>query len=394
MVRVEYMSLLEKKIKVLHVIDLSKMGGVEVMFMGFIEKIIKLDPKIEHEIFVLRISEERKELLSKLKVKTYLPKNNKFSVLWRLKISLLIWINKYDLVHGQSFSGNFWAAIGKIFQVKGFSLVCHEHGGSWAAEGFYKLASWYWAINSKLIICNSLASKTLIKKKIYQKAPCKVIYNGISLKNTKKTSKKFLKNFRILFVGRLEDIKGIKQLIFALKLLNKNNISFICNILGDGNLREWLEEYLKDNGLDKKVLLHGNVNNVGEFMGNSEVLIVPSLREPLGNVIIEAAHFNLPVIASKVDGIPEIVKNNHSGILIEPKITSTSHKLPRHVVGESGELISPSFIDPSELAAEILKLKNDQKLRNTLGLNANKSLKDFTIERYANDIRDAYLKIL
>jgi len=387
------MSLPARKIKILHVVDLSKTGGVEVMFMDFLSQILALEPDFEHEVFVLRVNQERKNILSRLGVKAYFPENNKYNLLRRLKIIKLMAVKKYDIVHGQNYSGNLWAAIGKFFQLRTVKLISHEHGGSWGAEGLLKIASQFWALNSSLIICNSNAAAKIIKGKIYKKANLRVIYNGVRRTNLKISIAKPKNDFKILFVGRLEEVKGLRELASALKILHDRDTQFICNILGDGELRAWLSRYIEDNDLCGKVTLHGIVSNVDQYMANSDVLVLPSLREPLGNVIIEAAHQNLPVIASEVDGITEIVRHHDTGVLLKPRFIRSLPKLPKQVVSAYGELVAPMAIDPNELALELIRLKNHPSECKALGLRAQELLKDYTVEHYTNAIREVYLTL-
>jgi glycosyltransferase involved in cell wall biosynthesis len=387
------MSLPEKKIKILHIVDLSKTGGVEVMFMDFLSRIIVLRPDFEHAVFALRINKAREKELLSLGVKVYSPKNNSYNLLRRLKVIRHIATEHYDIVHGQNYSGNLWAAIGTFFQTKPVNLISHEHGGSWGAEGVHKILSQFWARASTLIICNSKAAEQIIRQKIYKKANLKLIYNGVRRSDFTGYRDLTTQEFNILFVGRLEEVKGVRELVSALKILQDLDVQFRCNILGEGRMRKWLMEYLEQHDLFQKVILHGVVNNVDHFMDTSDILVLPSLREPLGNVIIEAAHRNLPVIASNVDGIKEIVVHNSTGILLSPKLACATRGLPKHVIGEFGELTLPMAIDPNELAEELIKLKNNPDLRKKYGLSANKLLKDFTIDCYTEQISQTYMEL-
>ncbi|MDA8958133.1 glycosyltransferase [Gammaproteobacteria bacterium] len=380
-----------KKIKVLHVVDLLKTGGVEVMFMQYISAVISLNPNVEHSVFALRITEQRKDDLSALGVKLYYPVNNKYHLFRRIKIRNLIARESFDIVHGQNSSGNLWGAIGVVFQKT--KLIAHEHGGAWGARGLHVLLSRIWASMASIIICNSLAAETIIRKKIYDKDKFKVIYNGVKIEAETTEKKTNGEHFKILFVGRLEEVKGIKELLEALKQLKQNNIQFQCNILGDGSRREWMSNYVERNGLNEFVSFKGLVSSVGDYMSSSDVLVLPSLREPLGNVIIEAANFKLPVIASNVDGIRELVQNNVSGILLNPTHPRFLKGLPKHVVGEFGKLVTPMAIDSNELVQALMFLKESPDVRRSFGAAAHALLRGFTIHAYARSISETYTQV-
>lgn len=129
-------------------------------------------------------------------------------------------------------------------------------------------------------------------------------------------SKKYL-----LFVGQLHEVKGILTLLDALLLLGaRGRLNFSTIIVGDGPLAAEVHAVVAGHKLlEQSVQLQGAVTPalVAEFMGASDLFCLPSIREGRPNVIIEALAVGLPVVASKVGGIPELV-GDHNGILIEP----------------------------------------------------------------------------
>ena len=158
-------------------------------------------------------------------------------------------------------------------------------------------------------------------------------------------------------------------------------------IAGDGVLEKDLK--IRANGYEN-INFMGRSNPI-EFISKMDVIVVPSIREPLGNVIIESGFCSKPVIASKVDGIPEIITNNKNGILLNPKneITFKSKQknavpVPDYVVNfETKELVKPKEIDQKDLIKAIYKLKNDDKLRLKLSKNLNQTVKKkFSLESY------------
>ncbi len=131
----------------------------------------------------------------------------------------------------------------------------------------------------------------------------------------------------ILFVGRLVERKGVRYLIEATKILKEMGVDISLHIVGDGPLRKELEELTKGLGLDSVVLFKGRVggNELIEEYKNSHIFVLPSIvdsrgdTEGLGVVLIEALTFGLPVIGSRVGGIPDIIIDKETGLLINEK---------------------------------------------------------------------------
>ena len=131
---------------------------------------------------------------------------------------------------------------------------------------------------------------------------------------------------KIVAVGRLVEQKGFIYLIRSLFELGKKDIPVSLTIIGDGPLEHELKNEAK--GLPKGVSIHfvGRVAHMETLrtMANSDVMVAPSVvaadgdRDGIPNVVIEAMACGLPIVASNVSGIPEIVINNETGFLIEP----------------------------------------------------------------------------
>jgi len=125
---------------------------------------------------------------------------------------------------------------------------------------------------------------------------------------------------KILFVGLLKPTKGIFCLIEALAKVNEMRHDFKLDIVGDGPCRAIHERQAKDLGLEDKVIFHGlkTKKEVSQFMMEADFFVLPSEWENLPCVLIEAMASGLPVIATKVGGIPEMVTEK-AGKLVSPK---------------------------------------------------------------------------
>ncbi len=123
--------------------------------------------------------------------------------------------------------------------------------------------------------------------------------------------------FAIGSIAELHPIKGLKYAIDAIK-----DVSFDCSytIIGEGEIRGQLETQIRSNPvLTKRVRLIGFVLDAARYISAFDIFIVPSLSEAFGYVLLEAGHSKVPVIATSVGGIPEIIRDMESGILIHSK---------------------------------------------------------------------------
>ena len=119
-------------------------------------------------------------------------------------------------------------------------------------------------------------------------------------------------------VGELHPIKGHIYALEALKqIVKKYPVHY--TIIGEGEYRYQLEKRIKELGLEEYVTLAGHVPNIAFELKAFDIFLVPSLSEALAYVVLEAGLAELPVIASAVGGIPEIITDMHSGILVQPK---------------------------------------------------------------------------
>lgn len=124
----------------------------------------------------------------------------------------------------------------------------------------------------------------------------------------------------VIFVGSLVPVKGIQYLIEAINLVKRNITSIRLLIVGDGPERCKLEILVYKLNLNKHVTFYGRIDNqiVPEYLIASDVFALPSLSEGFPVAIVEAMATGLPVISTKVRGLPELVKEGINGFLVEP----------------------------------------------------------------------------
>jgi len=125
--------------------------------------------------------------------------------------------------------------------------------------------------------------------------------------------------YNLLFVGNLLIAKGVDILLEAFALIVRENPDIGLIFVGDGEEKSRLEARAKELDIDKKVFLLGRIeyNLIPTFMHYADILILPSIEEGVGRVLLEAMSLNLPIVASNVGGIPLVIDNNKDGLLFE-----------------------------------------------------------------------------
>jgi colanic acid/amylovoran biosynthesis glycosyltransferase len=191
-----------------------------------------------------------------------------------------------------------------------------------------------------------------------------VIHSSIDLHETRATPIERGEVFRVLYVGSLEQRKGVDDLLHALCKLKG---SWNCQIIGDGSMRAYLESLSHKLELQDRVAFLGakQFQEVSEAYRESDVVAAPSKigrqgrTEGIPNVVIEALGHGRPVITSRVSGIPELVRDGETGLLIEPG-------------------------DIDGLAAALKRIKNDPELGERLAAEGRKAVEaDFDLARNA-----------
>jgi glycosyltransferase involved in cell wall biosynthesis len=126
--------------------------------------------------------------------------------------------------------------------------------------------------------------------------------------------------FIIGVVGRLAEQKGHRVLFEALALVKQADVDFILLVIGNGPLEEELKKLSIDLGIQDHLLWLGSnpQDEVFRLYGIMDILVMPSIYEGFGLVAAEAMGAGVPVIASEVDGLSEVVVHNVSGILVQP----------------------------------------------------------------------------
>ncbi len=184
-----------------------------------------------------------------------------------------------------------------------------------------------------------------------------IVRCGVDLKQFEfKTPER--KATKLVYVGRLSAEKGVPILFESLNLLKAQNIEVELTLLGDGEDRAFLENLAKEMDVDDRVIFGGFVDQetIANTLRASDIFVLPSFAEGIPVALMEAMAIGIPVIATYVGGITELV-----------------------IDGETGQVVSPS--DPVSLSDAIARYADDQTFCKRIAAQARTKVEEeFNIE--------------
>ncbi|MEW5820714.1 MAG: glycosyltransferase family 4 protein [Cyanobacteriota bacterium] len=233
----------------------------------------------------------------------------------------------------------------------------------------------------KVVAVSASTADSYIKNGL-KKNKVLVVHNGIDTEKFQRiNNEKILKiknslnidpeKFIIINIARMEEArKGHEVLLESAKIVIEkyNNVHYL--LLGDGYLRPGLENKVKNLNIARNIHFLGNRTDVVNLLSSSDIFCLPSDWEGLPLVIAEAMSCKLPIIATAVNGVPEIVVDNETGFLIKPR-------------------------DPKVLSEKIIFLIENPEVRAKMANNGYKRVNDhFSLKNLVNRLESIYSEYL
>jgi len=375
--------------QVSHFIGLSGIGGVQRSFVEYLADIETNHSQFKHKVYTMgRVDDEYCIAVDILNIQK----------IWNLCLLIKDLVSRKTIVHFYNNLSSFKVAF-LLFFIPVCKLIIHERGTAWNQSVKKGFITRFNARKASIVLSNSKATKTiLVKKFLIPEHKITVIYNGIDISKCVIRNKLKLDNdvFKLGFIGRLDSPKGVHTLIEAMQHLEKFRIKLF--IAGDGPLFDVLKQQSKG---CNNIIFMGRVKDPYDFLNQIDLLVVPSIREPFGNICIEAGLCRTPVLASNIDGIPEIIKHKFSGELMtltDNLIIRSSRSMapiPEFVINpQMQELQTPKQLNSCSLASRIVELSKDVKRLNRYSLELhNLVIRKFSIRRYSSNLELIYREL-
>lgn len=314
----------EQKIKILFITNALEVGGAEKFLLDLIKHLDRAS--FEPSLATVIGGGSLEPNFQALNLPIYIHGRQRWRYLGGLKqfwqLYKLIKKIKPDIVHTQLFAADLWGRLAA--SLAGVKLIITTEQNvnldqSWLRETLKKLT---YRLTTKVVAISTAVKNYAIKRYGVSPEKIEIIPNDVDLITwekrlatapIKKSDKKIL-----ITTGRLVPQKGQKYLLEAMAQLPQKNDCELW-LVGGGPLKEALENQAKDLGLEKIVKFLGTRHDVPELLAQADLFVFSSVFEGLGIAVLEAAIAKLPLVASKIDGILDIIQDKQSGLLVEPK---------------------------------------------------------------------------
>jgi glycosyltransferase involved in cell wall biosynthesis len=370
-----------EKINILHIYQNSKIGGVQQQLLSLLKAYNRerfnpifccLGPKQEmgKEIEGIGI-----EFISLNKLRY-----NRFSPGIVLELHRLMKIKQIHVVRTHRYRSNLYGRLAAFSSgVPVIIASVHDNYRTDKRPNRRIMNRILSKITDKIVAVSEDVKEDIIRYDRIDPSKLQVIPNGIDVerfnpeKNTSNIRKEFpLEEDDIVigFIGRIVPAKGLEYLLNALPYLKEEFKSIKLLIIGEGSLVEKLKEKAKKNNIFDNILFTGVRRDIPEILASIDIFVMPSTAEGLPNSLLEAMAMGKPVVATEVGGIPELIKNGRSGLLVPPR-------------------------NPEALATAIKDLITNDQLAAKMGQAArNFVLNNYSIVEIAQKWQTLYLSIL
>lgn len=316
--------------RVLHVIDSGGLYGAETMLLHLmkalhnfgVESILASIGSLDCGDKPIEIEARRRDL--PVKVFRMRPGLN-----WPGALSILQFAHSHgiQLLHSHGYKGNiFFGLLPK--SLRKLPLVTTVHGWTWTG-GWSRMSLYEWLdgvslryIDRVFLVNKSIQIHPWIAR--LKNSKVVVIANGIPCNSLQSNSFNLRpeiieftrKGFSVVAIGRLSPEKNFASLILAISELIREGLDVRLAILGEGGLRGELHKMASELCISDHVYLSGYLENAKDYLIFFNIFCMPSLTEGLPMVLLEAMAAGIPIVASHVGGIPDVLDHGHAGLLV------------------------------------------------------------------------------
>ena len=306
--------------KIVQVIPSFAFGGAEIMC----ENLLYAQRDLGHDVLAVSLFDLHTPITDRIEAAgikiAFMGKKPGLDLSMKKKLKKLFKAERPDAIHVHLNAIKYAAPAARAAKVKKCVYTVHNLAEKDAAGFSRKLNAYFFSHK----MAKPVALSEVIKQSIadtYGIRPCTVpvVLNGIDLsKCIQKTDYKLEGGARLLHVGRFFAQKNHAGMLRAFKLVLDAHPDAKLTLVGDGELRAECEELVRSLGIADSVIFEGLQSNVYPYLHEADIFMLPSLYEGVPITLIEAMGTALPIVASNVGGIPDMLADGESAMLCEP----------------------------------------------------------------------------
>jgi len=366
----------DPRIKVVHCLEVVRSGGVERRRLSLAQRLPQ--ERFKQALICTDVSDELREAFTSAGCDVFTVGQARHGLDWRVirRAARILREIDPDIAHGAVYEGVELAALAG--RLAGVPIVVGEetsdpHGRRWTGHLYYRFLC---ALTNRMVAVSPAVSRYLIHKLRISPNKVRTILNGVrdpgpapaqEVEQLRRDLGLEPGDFVMGAIGRLVDAhKRVSDAITALKIILAECPRARLIVVGDGPDREALEQLTEEIGVGEAVTFVGYQGRVRPYLDLMDALVHPAASEAFGLVLVEAMYAGLPVVATAVGGIPNVVKDQKTGFLVPPG-------------------------QPARLAERLLFLWRNPAAREQMGAaGANRARATFSEARYVDEVAALY----
>ena len=351
--------------KIIQIMSQFAFGGAEIMCENLIYAL--RDKEIEViAISLYHLHTPITERLEKSGIEVrYLQKKKGLDFSMIKKLGRVFKEEKPDAVHSHVSASKYAMIASKKARIGCRVHTIHsiaEKDDGWVSRKINKLLFKFFGVIP--VALSPIVKESVLKEYKLGNESVPIVYNGIDLSKCLPKQNYSIKNqLKILHIGRFVEVKNHKGLIRAFSIFHEKHENSVLQLIGDGELREEIQRLVIEMNLQDSVQFLGLQDNVYNYLNEADIFVLPSLYEGIPMTLIEAMGTGLPIVATNVGGIPNMLQNGKNAVLVENDVEKIVQGLAffaeseenRRIFGENAKITSGKF-SSKVMAEEYLKI--------------------------------------
>lgn len=346
------------------------LAGAETMCENLTYELIKRG----HEVIVVSLFDFHSPITERLEQQNvtliYLHKNIGLDLPVIKEIRKVLKDYRPDIVHTHRYLLKYVAAAAVGIKIKGFVHTLHNIAQKENLKKDRMINGFLFKLKRyQPVALSPLVQKTINEVYKLPKNKIPVVYNGVPM-DSLNTARGYTlgERINIIHVGRYTDVKNHLALMQAIVDLHHNEPRVVMHLFGDGELKSEIDNFITTHKADDYIIDNGLSDNIQQKLLEADIFVLPSKYEGIPMTIIEAMRSGLPIVASNVGGIPDMIDDGKDGLLCDT--------------------------DKESIETCLTRIISDSCLREELGKSALKKAEMFSAAKMAEEYERIYQILL